>query len=347
MTLFVLFVLVTFFAMHFYVFWRLFDMFGCRRRWGFWSLTILGAISLIGSRILESYIDHILIEIFFVAAGYWLGVMWLLFCSMLIYEVIKYILPHQPRTGGKLIIAVVCIAALYATLNARRVTVNTINLTGPEAMRIVQWSDVHIGSMNAAYIQKIVEKTNSLDPDMILITGDLVDHLSRSTQKAMARLTQLNGPVYFVSGNHEYYTGRKQVLDELERLGVTLMDHRVRDLGSVQLIGLPDMTDPAQAEGALLALPYDRNAYSILMFHRPMNIDFLAQAGIHLTLVGHTHRGQIFPFNLIVRFFERPLYGLHQQGDSFLYVTSGTGLWGPRMRLGTNNEIVVIDLKPE
>jgi hypothetical protein len=82
------------------------------------------------------------------------------------------------------------------------------------------------------------------------------------------------------------------------------------------------------------------------MFHRPLDPAFLEQARIRLTLAGHTHRGQIFPFGLIVGRIESPLYGLHRRGDSVLYVTSGTGLWGPRMRLGTDNEIVVIELDP-
>ena len=346
MILFISFVLATFFLMHFYVFWRLFGMFGCRRRWGFWLLTVFGAISLIGSRILESYIDHLLIEMFFVAAGYWLGVLWLLFCTMLVYEIAKYLIPHSPRTGGTVIIMVVCVLTGYATLNARRITVAAIDIPGPEKLRIVQLSDVHIGSMNAAFIQKMVDKTNALEPDKILITGDLVDTFSRSTQQTLTLLADLNAPVYFVSGNHEYYAGRKDVLDALARLGVILMDNRIEHIGAIQLIGLPDMADALEAEGSLLALPYDRNAYSILMFHRPMRLDFLERAGINLTLVGHTHRGQLFPFNFIVRLFESPLYGLHQHGESFLYVTSGTGLWGPRMRLGTNNELVLIRLVP-
>lgn len=346
MTFFIGIVLAISFLMHLYVYGRLYGLFGCKRRWSFWILTLLGTVSLIGSRILESYFDHYLIEVIFVAAGYWLGVLWLLFCTVLIYEVLRWAVPHPKRTGGIVIIAVACVLSVYAALNARRITVRTIRIPGPEPMRLVQLSDIHIGSMNAAFIRKVVDKTNSLKPDIILITGDLVDTFSRSTQEALKRLADLEAPVFFISGNHEFYAGRPQVLDALRKLNVTIMDNRIEHLGDVQLIGIPDTTDPQQAEGTLLSMPYDRSAYTILMFHRPMDIAFLEQAGINLTLVGHTHKGQIFPFNVIVRYFENPLYGLHQRADSFLYVTSGTGLWGPRMRLGTSNEIVIIELTP-
>ena len=338
-------VLAISFLMHFYVYWRLFGLFGCKRRWGFWLLTLVGTVSLIGSRILESYYDSYVIEVIFVAAGYWLGVLWLLFCTLLLYEIARWVVPHAKRTGGIAILAVVCVLSAYATVNARRITVATIQVPGPEPMRLVQLSDVHIGSMNAAFIRKMVEKTNRLNPDKILITGDLVDTFGRSTQNTLKLLADFEAPVYFVSGNHEHYVGRQDVLDALRRLNVTNMDDRIEQLGPIQLIGIPDMTDRQQAQGVLTGMPYDRDAYTILMFHRPMDIAFLEQAGIDLTLVGHAHAGQIFPFNFIVRFFEYPVYGLHRRGDSFLYVTSGTGLWGPRMRLGTNNEIVVVELQ--
>ncbi len=344
--LFIAFIQVLFFLMHFYVLWRLFGLFGCRRRWGFWILTLVASTALIGSRIAEAYIDHIAIEMFFVAAGYGLGLVWLLFSVLLVYEVVKYLVPHKPRTAGIAIITVVCVLAAYATVNARRITVNTFAVPGPAPLRIVQLSDIHIGSMNAAFIQRMVDKTNALQPDKILITGDLIDHLSTRTRAAMTLLADLEAPTYFVSGNHEFYAGRREIINLLDQVGIETLDNRFIRRGPIQLIGLPDTPDLSHAESALLAMPYDRHLYSILMFHRPIDIEFLNQAGIDLTLVGHTHGGQIFPFHFLARFFERPLYGLHQYGDSFLYVCSGTGLWGPRMRLGSNNEIALIELTP-
>lgn len=344
--LFILFIQLIFFLMHFYVLWRLFGLLGCRRRVGFWILTIFASISLIASRILEAYIDHILVEMLFVAAGYWLGLVWLLLSVMLVYEIARYLVPHKQRTAAISIIAVVCVLAAYATVNARRITVNTLAVPGPAALRIVQLSDIHIGSMNEAFIQKMVDKTNGLQPDKIFITGDLIDHLSTRTRATMNLLAELEAPTYFVSGNHEFYAGRGEIIDVLDQLGIETLDNRFIRRGPVQLIGLPDTTDLSRAESALLAMPYDRQLYSILMFHRPIDIAFLNQAGIDLALVGHTHGGQIFPFHIIVWLFERPIYGLHQYGESFLYVSSGTGLWGPRMRLGSSNEIVLIELEP-
>lgn len=210
----------------------------------------------------------------------------------------------------------------------------------------MQISDVHICSVSDAHFGRIIEQTNRLNPDFICITGDLVDTLSVRTRQSMQRLGELKAPVFFTSGNHEYYAGRREVLDELRRLNVTLMDNRVVNLCSAQLIGLPDMTDRAQAEAELLMMPIDRQQFVMLMYHRPLEIGFLQERGINLTMVGHTHRGQIFPFGFIVRLFEPSLYGLHRRGDSAMYVTSGAGLWGPRMRLGTRNEIVLYEIAP-
>jgi len=346
MRIFVLIVLAISFAMHFYVFWRLFGLLGWRRRWGFWLLTLTASVALVGSRILEAYFDHILVDAAFVGSAYALGLMWLAFCVLLAYEVMRWCVPHRKRTAGISIVAVVAVLAGYATWNATRITVKTVTLPGPP-MRIVQLSDVHICSVSDAHFGRIIEHTNRLNPDMICITGDLVDTLSTRTRQTMQRLSELKAPVFFTSGNHEYYAGRWEVLDELRRLNVTIMDNRVVNLCSAQLVGLPDMTDKQQAEAELLMMPIDRRQFVILMFHRPLDIGFLEERGIDLTMVGHTHRGQIFPFGLIVRLFESPLYGLHRCGDSAMYITSGTGLWGPRMRLGTNNEIVLYEIAPD
>ena len=241
-------VLAISFLMHFYVYWRLFGLFGCKRRWGFWLLTLVGTVSLIGSRILESYYDSYVIEVIFVAAGYWLGVLWLLFCTLLLYEIARWVVPHAKRTGGIAILAVVCVLTAYAMINARHHRRHD-PVPGPEPMRLVQLSDVHIGSMNAAFIRKMVEKTNRLNPDKILITGDLVDTFGRSTQNTLKLLADFEAPVYFVSGNHEHYVGRQDVLDALRRLNVTIMDDRIEQLGPIQLIGIPDMTDRQQRRG--------------------------------------------------------------------------------------------------
>ncbi len=225
-----------------------------------------------------------------------------------------------------------------------------------EGFTIAQISDIHVGAtIKRNFVEAIVERVNHLGADMVAITGDIVDgsvrDLAQHTEP-LARLESRHG-TYVVTGNHEYYSGVHAWIHELRRLGtkVLLNEHVVLDHDGAKLTvaGVTDYSahhfdrshksDPhAAAKGA----PTD--ALKILLAHQPRSASAAAQAGYHLQLSGHTHGGQFWPWNLFVRMQQPFTAGLKRLGRMWIYVSRGTGYWGPPMRFGVPSEIALIRL---
>jgi len=223
-----------------------------------------------------------------------------------------------------------------------------------DGYRIVQWSDVHVGpTIQRRFVAALVERTNALDADAIAITGDLVDAHVADARDAVEPLRELRARdgVYYVTGNHEYYWRASEWIEELQRLGLTFLknEHRVIARGEARLV-MAGVTDPVgrdthkpDPDRALAGAP--RNAVKVLLSHRPQTAQAADRLGVDLQLSGHTHGGQFFPFNLVIRWFQPIVAGLHRVGRTWLYVSRGTGYWGPPSRLGVHGEITVIELK--
>jgi predicted MPP superfamily phosphohydrolase len=264
--------------------------------------------------------------------------------------------------------ALVPLAALAITalglLNARRtasvVTVDVPIANLPEALHgftIAQISDVHVGpTIKRPYVTAIVESVNRLNADMIAVTGDLVDGSVAELAKHVAPLAQLKSRhgTYFVTGNHEYYSGVHAWLHELERLEVRVLlnEHVVlRHEGAVLVVaGVADPSahhfDPSHRSdpaGAIAGAPADASV-RLLLAHQPRSAAAAARAGFHLQLSGHTHGGQFFPWNLLIKWFEPFAAGLHRLQDLWVYTSRGTGYWGPPKRLGAPSEISFLRL---
>jgi predicted MPP superfamily phosphohydrolase len=219
-----------------------------------------------------------------------------------------------------------------------------------EGYRIVQLSDVHVGpTIRRRFVQSLVDRTNALHPDLVAITGDLVDGPLDDLRDEVAPLRELRARdgVFFVTGNHEYYWHPNEWLPALESLDLILLknEHRVIDRGAAKLViaGVTDPvgrdTDPARAVAG--APP---SATKILLSHRPHIAKAADTHGVHLQLSGHTHGGQIWPFTYLVKLQQPYIAGLHRHGDTQIYVSPGTGYWGPPMRLGTRAEITRVTL---
>ena len=218
-----------------------------------------------------------------------------------------------------------------------------------DGYRIVQWSDVHVGPMiQRGFLACLVARTNALRADAIAITGDLIDgplHDLREHVQPLRDLQARDG-VFFVTGNHEYYWRFGDWQRELESLGLVFLknEHRVvRD----KLV-IAGVTDPAgqkpDVRAALAAAP--RDAVKVLLAHRPQAAEAASKVGVDLQLSGHTHGGQFFPFNLLIRWFQPVVRGLHRVGaGTQLYVSRGTGYWGPPSRLGVGGEITILELR--
>ena len=263
-------------------------------------------------------------------------------------------------------VAVPVIAGLLTLVgffNARRNAVVRsvdVSIAGlPRALHgftIAQISDVHVGpTIRRRYVDAIVDTVNALDADMIAITGDLVDgsveQLSPHTEP-LARLSSRHGS-YFVTGNHEYYSGVGGWVDELRRLGfcVLMNEHVVLDHGgeSIVIAGVTDFSahhyheshrsDPA---AALAGAP--PAAVRVLLAHQPRSAFVAATAGYDLQLSGHTHGGQFWPWNFFVRMQQPFTAGLKRLGNLWVYTSRGTGYWGPPKRVGAPSEITRLRL---
>ena len=220
---------------------------------------------------------------------------------------------------------------------------------------IVQLTDIHVGpTIGRQFIEDMVSRTNALQPDLVAITGDLVDGSVAQLGALVEPLSKLRARdgVYFVTGNHEYYSGVDEWLAHLGDLGVRVLRNErvaVRGSNGFDLAGVDDFTAHQFGNGhganfAPIVQERDESRALVLLAHQPKAIDEAAHAGVDLQLSGHTHGGQMFPFNYLVQLQQPYIAGLHRRGSTQIYVSRGTGYWGPPMRLGAPAEITRIEL---
>lgn len=226
-----------------------------------------------------------------------------------------------------------------------------------EGFRIVQITDVHVGpTIRGEFLSAVVDRINELDADAVVVTGDLIDGFVDQIGHEVAALGRIKARhgAFFVTGNHEYYWDGLAWCDLVRSLGLAVLvnEHRVIDHDGAKLLlaGVPDVSaggmvaahasDPAKArEGA----PDDCCA-TILLAHQPRSIYAAAKAGYDLVISGHTHGGQYFPMNLLVYLAQPYVAGLERHEDTWIYVSRGTGYWGPPVRVGAPHEITLLRL---
>ncbi|NMO22000.1 metallophosphoesterase [Pyxidicoccus fallax] len=219
---------------------------------------------------------------------------------------------------------------------------------------IVHLSDIHVGPViRRRFMDELVARCDALRPDLVCITGDLVDGHVPSLGPSVSALAELKARhgVYFVTGNHEYYWNAAVWSDALERMGIHVLRNRHVRIGdaaaSFDLVGVDDWAARRGPQGYDLDAALkgrDPERASVLLAHQPSNWSVAAKAGMGLQLSGHTHGGQFFPFTLAVSAIWQHDAGHFQQGDRHLYVSRGTGFWGPPLRVGSPPEIVKVTL---
>lgn len=225
-----------------------------------------------------------------------------------------------------------------------------------DGFTIVQLTDVHVGpTIDGRFIRDLVARVNALEPDVVAITGDLVDGSVAELGEHTAPLAGLRARrgVFFVTGNHEYYSGPDEWIAELGRLGVRVLRNERVSVGdgdaSIDLAGVDDWSARrfGNGHGANLARALegrDDAREVVLLAHQPKAVAEASDRGVGLVLSGHTHGGQIWPFSYLVKLDQKYVAGLHRVGRTWAYVSEGTGYWGPPMRLGTHGEITKVVL---
>jgi hypothetical protein len=223
-----------------------------------------------------------------------------------------------------------------------------------EGLSIVQLTDLHVGPfIRRKLIDRLVEQTNELRPDVVVITGDMVDGSVPELGDSVAGLANLRGRfgTYFVTGNHDYGSGDREWVAFLEQHGIAVLRNRRVEIGDaggmIDLVGVDDWGGRRRRRGydleaALAGRDPDRAA--VLLAHQPANFDVAATRGIDLQISGHTHGGQIFPMTLMVGAMFDHTRGLYREGDAHIYVSRGCGFWGPPARVGSAPELAKIVL---
>jgi predicted MPP superfamily phosphohydrolase len=220
-----------------------------------------------------------------------------------------------------------------------------------DGLRIALVADIHVGPLvGRAHTRRVVDIVNDLNPDLVAVVGDLVDGTVEELADAVAPLRDLRARYgsYFVTGNHEYYSGYAEWIAEVAELGLRPLQNERIEIDGLDLAGVNDVTggayrhapDFGQALGGR-----DPAKPVVLLAHQPVQVYEAARHGVDLLLAGHTHGGQMQPFGLVVRATQPLLSGRATINGTQVYVTNGAGFWGPPVRVGAPPQISVVELR--
>ncbi|BCZ18575.1 Integral membrane protein [Helicobacter sp. NHP19-012] len=239
--------------------------------------------------------------------------------------------------------------ATHLVITKRRVKLKNLK----QALHLAMISDAHIGPyLKKDYLRQIVDRINALNPDIVVIVGDLADLRAKLVQEDLAPLKDIQSKhgVYYVLGNHEYYHGATALIEVFKRHHIRVLQNESVQVAGLNLMGVNDLMGYRfkhfEPDFKTPFTQINPNLPSVLLSHQPKSLTHLKQKP-DLLLCGHTHAGQIFPFSLLVWLDQKYLYGHYHLKDCQMIVSSGCGFWGPPVRILTKSEIVSIHLEPE
>ena len=284
-----------------------------------------------------------------------MGVLFFLFCGLVIFDIIRIFIPLPALLSGIVIVVLVGLLSIYAIINAFVMHTKIIEIESEKIgkqLTIVHVSDIHLGPVHdKAFLRKTVENINKQKPDIVLITGDILDGPFIYKKETLDVFKDIKAKVFFSTGNHDFYAGIDRLTTLLNHTNITILRNELVIYDGVQIIGIDDAENRHQLSTQLKIIEehnkINYSKYTILMYHRPTGYASAADRPIDLMVTGHTHAGQIFPFNLLTALVIKPVRGLHNYNDTYLYISSGVGTWGPPMRLGSRSEIVKFVVKPK
>ncbi len=333
------------------------------------------SLAFIAGRFLErvwlSHVSDVLVWF----GAFWFGALLYLFLTVLLIDLVRLVhavVPFLPdmltarpdRTARTLfwgVTGLVAVVILVGHVNARIPQVLHLTLpvnkpvSGIQSLRIVMASDIHLGTIvGRKRLESIAGTIKSLQPDLLLFPGDLVDEdlgpvIKENIGETLRGMTARFG-VFGITGNHEYIGGAEEAVAYLEEHGVQMLrDTSVVLAGGITLIGREDrsriqFSGKRRTSLEQLLRHVDPARPVIVMDHQPFDLDSVARAGVDLQISGHTHDGQLWPLNYITRLVYEKSWGYLRKGNTHVYVSSGVGTWGPPVRLGNRPEIVVLTL---
>ena len=287
-----------------------------------------------------------------------------IFCEIMIFA--RRLFPnvygkHLSPGKRKVLLAAVSLIALNTVaagwLLAQNVVIKNFEVKNQKIeqyTRVVQISDIHFSRViDERFAEKIVPMINGLKPDLVLFTGDYMDKGIADPEKIAEIMNKIYAPMgkYAISGNHEFITGYFDCIEFIEKNGFEFMDGRVENIGRNIVVGgvmdrSAEDSNVYYHEDSKVLNQFKDGNFNIYLKHRP-ELEDGDSAHFDLMLSGHTHGGQIFPFTLLVKIFNRYLAGFYElESGAKLYVSRGTGSWGPPVRFGATPEITLIELKP-
>lgn len=331
----------------YYVMFRVFAIFDVAAGAPFWLAVVMAALLFIAGMGLSAISDSPSLRPLNIALGVWTGFYLVLLFLLISYDLVGlfYRWP-DPKLAGTVLFGLAVALTGAGALNALFVRRRAVKVPGrglARPLRIVQLSDLHLGPVHSLkYFRRLIDRVNRENPDLVLITGDLID--GRLTDDMFAPINDIKAPVYFTPGNHEEYVGMEDFLAHLARTKAVPLCNRKVDLGGCILAGIDFDWSVRGLETMVSSVAPANGKYSILMSHGPPAFDAARRAGFDLTLSGHTHGGQFWPFTFFGRMFVKYRAGLYERDGKRLFVTTGAGTWGPPLRLGTSSEMAVIDI---
>lgn len=346
-----------------YVDYRMRALFGLPSRWQAHVVAAIALFGIVVSMGVTTTSSSRVAGILYVLAGYIFTFFLYLLLGSLCLQAIQIVWNPRKVLSGIVVLIVAFIVTAVGALNANSFIVNEreIHLSGlKREIRVMHISDVHLGHHRGrAYLAKIVEETNRQHPDMVLITGDLVDSNAALLPGVLDPLCDFAAPVYFVGGNHENYIDKGRAFEQISRQGVRVLHNEIIETSGVQLVGLDYMradeqtvdlhpsNDRRTVKTVMATLPLKAAIPSVLMHHSPVGAQYIDRAGVALMLSGHTHAGQLFPATLIASLMFPFNDGLYEHGNTQIFVSNGAGTFLQRIRLGTSNEINLLLLRPD
>ncbi len=330
-----------------YVWWRLAPL-GLGTGWLLLLIALALGAFLMGA--LDRWLHNEATRWLYLAGMVYWGFLFLLFCSLVVTEPGRFFL--EPRLVTFIALGLAALLSLIALVNGQALVTKEVEVPIgglTEEVRLVQLSDVHLGSIRQeSWLARVVALTKELSPDLVVITGDLFDGSRVVAPETMAPFKELDVPIYASVGNHELYDGVENIAKVLEQTPVTLLRNEVVEVSGIQLAAIDHPAQEMRKDNPVAKeLKIGKKRPAILLYHPPTGLEDAAAAGFDFQLSGHTHNGQIMPFNLLVKPFYPRISGLYTVGNASLYTSPGTGTWGPPMRLGSRNEVTLLRLVPQ